>query len=692
MRKILIRISIVILVMAVVFSGILAFGLSYMKKHIDYSMDEELFLHAKKDQTIYYYALNKQGKLTEVYKSSGIAKKEWTDFLDAGKYIKLGFIAMEDRDFYEHNGVNYKRTFLAMLNQVFKFKASFGASTITQQVIKNISGDNDISISRKINEIFRAFNLEKNHSKDDIFELYLNIIPMSGNIYGVGAAAEIYFGREPDELSLAEAATLVGITNAPSKYNPYLYPKECIEKRNKVLYAMHECEYISDEEYEEGIRTPLILKSGMGNFGVSSWFIETANDEIFTDVELSYGLSRGAARILLNGARVVLTMDPEIQTIMEEYFENTDNLSPKYNDGLKYSMVVSDPYSGNLLGIIGNGGKKNSERLFNYATSPVTPGSVLKPLALYAPLIDNGVISYSSMFDDAPLEYIGEGENRIPYPKNAPDVYEGMIDVSYALKKSKNTVAVHLYNILGMDQTFSHLKEKYNFNTLVDKKVTADGRTLTDKGTSPLALGQLTDGISLRKLTEAYGVFPNDGALCEGKSYLAVYDTTGKVIIKKDTKEKGLYTKEGARIMTALLSEVVKDGTARQIKLKELVDVAGKTGTSGNDLDRLFVGYTPYYVAGIWSGFSMGGRPVGANSPNHIRIWDEVMQEIHKRKVFCGYDEDIKGFKTDGLIYVPYCKKSGLIPHEGCELDEDGEILYGYFTEETLPIKECDYH
>ena len=692
MKKIILRTTVIVAVLALLGSFFTGIGLLYAKKNIDYHSDEELFKKAKEDQTVYYYAYNKNGDLEEVYKSSKNSMREWTDLEDVGENLKQGFLAMEDRKFYEHRGVNYKRTFAAIINHIFKLRNSFGASTITQQVVKNISGDNEASVGRKIKEMLRAFNLERNHSKDDIFELYLNIIPMSGNIYGVGAASEIYFNKAPSELSLAEAATLVGITNAPTKYNPYTYPEECTEKRNRVLYAMLDVQVISEAEYNNAIKEPLNLCYNKGNFGISSWFVETANEDIFNDISNKYGLSRAAARLMLNGARVILTMNTNIQKVLQEYFGDTSNLSEKFKDGLNYSMVISDPYSGDLLGIIGNGGEKKGNLLFNYATSPVTPGSVLKPLALYAPLIEDGTISWSTMLDDSPVSYDGTDDENTGYPKNTPDVYEGMIDINDALKKSKNTVAVRLYNILGVERIFKHLRYDYGFNTLVEKEVSVSGGTISDMNISPLALGQLSYGVSLRKLTEAYNAFPNQGILCEGRTYSAVYNKDGSAIIIKEVKKQRIYSEETAQIMNQLLSGVVADGTARQIMLKESVDTAGKTGTSGNDRDRLFVGYTPYYTAGIWCGYGKANTQVGHNSPSHIKIWDEVMKKVHEELVFTDYSETLRYFNTDKLIIAPYCSKSGLIPSEWCELDDEANLKLGYFDYKNAPKSECDYH
>lgn len=686
MKKILKFTAIFITVLAILLSGFLGVAIAYARKNIDFALDRELFEKAKQDQTVYYYARGTHGELVEVYKSTRETVREWVSFDEVSSNLKLAFLAMEDREFYEHKGVNFKRTVAALINHIFKQRPSFGASTITQQVIKNISGDNEASVTRKLKEIFRAMSLESKYSKDDIFELYMNIVPMTGNIYGVSAAAEIYFGKKASALSLEEAATIVGITNAPAKYNPYTKPQECTDKRNRVLYAMQSVGYITSDEYARAIDAPLQLSNGTGNYGVSSWFIETANEEIMKDICDCYSLSKGAARLMMNGARVILTMNPDVQKILDEYFADTDNLSAKFKEGLNYSMVISDPFSGDLLGIIGNGGKKQGNRLFNYATANITPGSVIKPLSLYAPLIEDGAITWSTMIEDAPTEYIPSSDGEIPYPKNTPDIYEGFIDINDALKKSKNTVAIRLYNMLGANRIFDHLYYGFGFDTLVREG------SISDMSSAPLALGQLSYGVSLRRLTEAYNVFPSEGIFSRGRSYIGVYDQNGECVIDKNVRRERIYSRDTAQVMNQLLSDVVSDGTARQIRLKELVDVAGKTGTSGNDRDRLFVGFTPYFTAGIWCGFGNLDRSVGHNTPGHLQIWDEVMGRIHEKLVFRAYTEELDVFRTDKIVAAPYCSKSGLGVTYECELDDTSSIKLGYFKVGNLPKEECDYH
>ena len=391
------------------------------------------------------------------------------------------------------------------------------------------------------------------------------------------------------------------------------------------------------------------------------------------------------------GYSVYTTMDFEVQNILDDYFLNTSNFSDKINDGLNYAMVVTDSTSGDLVGIVGRVGEKSGNRLLSHASVSHIPGSVLKPLALYAPLIDRGVINYATVFDDVPLSFSEtDGEIR-EYPKNSPMVYDGLVTVSEALTRSKNTVAMRLSSILGNKNIFNFLKDEIGFSTLVESEVTSEGKRLTDIASSPMALGQLTHGIPLTALTEAYSVFPSYGNKMKMRSYLYVDDYKGERVLTNEPRKTRIFKESTAKIMNMMLKNVVTDGTAKSITLKEFFDVAGKTGTSGGNKDKLFIGYTPYYTAGVWCGFETGGMSLLGISPTATEVFDRVMTEIHERVV--DPSEDIRSFSTDGLLYLPYCKDSGEIYTEICKLDPRGSrIEYGYFSPDNIPTGECKTH
>ncbi|MBR2466477.1 MAG: transglycosylase domain-containing protein [Clostridia bacterium] len=665
----------------------------FINARMDYEGDEELFDAAKSTSVTHFYA---NSAISGAYApiemevtAFGAEKKVWYSADEVSDYLKKGFVAVEDREFYTHPGVNFRRTAGALYNYIFKKGERYGASTITQQVVKNISGDNEISASRKLYEIFRALRIEKNHTKDEILELYMNVVPMSENIAGVGFAADRYFGKEPSELTLAEAATIVGITNSPVRYDPRVNSAQCIERRNTVLRAMLDMEYITNEEFSSAKGEPLVLTERESGDGYSSWFLETVMSELTADIAKKYDLSEAAARLKLirGGYNIYTTENPYVQSALEEIFEDADALPKEVGNGLDFAMCVCDSKSGCLLGIIGSCGEKRGNRLYNQAEAPHPPGSALKPLALYAPLLNEKKINWASVFDDVPVEFNKKGEEYVPFPRNSPAVYDGIITLKDALRQSKNTVAVRLFGMLGARKIFDSLKNDFGFDTLAERAEGYSGGTVSDLGVSPLALGQLSFGVSLRKLTEAYTVFPSEGTYTEGRSYLLVTDKNGAEVIKNPAVSKRVFAPSCARIMNQLLMNVVTDGTARAVSLKDRVDTAGKTGTTSASRDKLFVGYTPYFTAGIWCGYPTKNESVAGITPSHLEIWDSVMTRVHDL-VDCE-----EHFSLSGLVERSYCKDSGAVPDAVCSLDLRGDrIAKGYFTPDNAPSEPCTRH
>ena len=684
----------VILVITLVAAAVAIFIL----KNINFEADEALFDSADEWSSTVLYASEGRGtgELDSMYipteiNLSGALKKVYYPSREISDYLKNGFVAVEDRRFYSHGGVDIKRTFKALINYVFRSEKLFGASTITQQVIKNISGDNDVTVTRKLAEIIRALNIEREYSKDEILEVYLNVIPMSENMYGVGAASRGYFGKEPSALSAAEAATLIGITNAPTAYNPYSNPEACVKKRNSVLSVMYSEGVIDEAEYNEAVSSPLSVKPREELRVVDSWFAETVLESVSHDLAKKYDISESAARMMLSrgGYSIYTTMDIGVQTALEEYFENTENFPDEIASGLGYAMAVTDSKTGNLVGIIGNAGKKGANRLLNHALMPHTPGSTLKPLALYAPLLESKKINWATVFDDVPTDFIKSDDGYTEYPHNSPNVYQGLITVKDALRLSKNTIAVRLCKMIGEREVYNKLRDNYGFDTLVEREV-RDGGTFTDIATAPMALGQLTNGVSIYKLTEAFTAFAAGGVHRAARCYLAVLDHKGERVLENEKVEKRIYSENTAAIMNKMLMGVTESGTARGMTLPTLVDTAGKTGTSGGSLDKMFVGYTPYYTAGIWCGYPTGNKSVSGLSKSHLKIWDEVMLKVHERLDLTGGGEH---FSEAGLIKRAYCMDSGKIFSDNCIYDPRGSREeYGYFTLDNMPTGLCDRH
>lgn len=665
----------------------------YYKENVNVEYDEKLFSDEVGASSTFFYAnrsYNSDEYIPIRIDVKGTQKKIYYKLDEISKYLIDGFVAVEDRGFYEHSGVDLKRTILAAAKYLSGDKATFGASTITQQLVKNISGDSEVTLRRKATEILRAYSIEKNHTKSEIMEVYLNVIPMGNGIFGVGAASEFYFGKLPSELTPAEAATLIGITNAPSAYDPYTKSEKCLQKRNRILNVMYSEGVISHEELSEYLSLPLMITFEEDDM-VDSWYMETVLADVSRDYAKKMKISESLARILIlsGGFSIYSTLDMRVQGIMETVFADFDYLPDEVKSGLNYSMVVMEAKSGNILGIIGGSGKKCANRVLNYATTNITPASVLKPIALYAPLIDSGGINWASVFDDSPVEFYKSGDAYNAYPKNSPDRYDGLLTVKDAIRYSKNTIAVRLCKLRGIDNVYKTLTEDYGFDTLVDNVASENGTIMTDKAIAPLALGQLTNGISLRSLTEAYSVFPNYGNKIDSRTYLYVVDKEGKMVLENNAKEKRVFSETTGKIMNQLLLEVVNNGTAKSIMLGKRIAVAGKTGTSGGSRDKVFIGYTPSIVAGIWCGYN-DKKGISNVVPTHLQIWDRVMSEIERE---CGFDTN-KVFNTDGLIYAPYCMDSGKKYSRNCLYDPRGcRMDYGYFAPgDASFLSECDTH
>lgn len=670
----------------------------FAKVGINYEADEMMVEKSLRWEPTKFYARSSafyddsRGDDFVLIEREGGFKKEYYPLDDISPYLLEGFVAVEDHRFYEHRGVDLKRTVKAAINYIFGGERLFGASTITQQLIKNVSGDNEVTLSRKLAEILRAVHLERLYSKDEILEVYLNIIPMGENIYGVGMAAREYFGKNPSELAPEEAATLIGITNAPTAYNPYSNSEKCLNKRNSVLAVMRDRGVITEKEYEEASGKPLsVNEKSSGGRTFDSWYIETVIDDVSRDLAKKYSMSISSARLLLErgGYSVYTNMDRELQDKLEGYFADLSNFPEEIKVGLNYAMAVTDSVSGKLLGIIGRVGEKKGNRLLNHALAPHTPASTLKPLALYAPMIDEGIINSATVFDDTPISYVGNRSEGGGYPRNSPDVYQGLITVKDAIALSKNTVAVKLCKKYGAKRAFDGLKIRFGFDTLVENQVRGNQK-YTDAALSPMAMGQLTDGVSLRELTSAFGSFPSNGIYNEAYSYSKVVDMDGAVILENDNAGRRVFSRETAEVMNTLLEGVVEYGTAKHITLKEIVDCAGKTGTSSGNKDKLFVGYTPYLAAGIWCGYDRSDRGVYSLSKTHLEIWDEVMHILHERALSGEYTRE---FSRDGLVNCAFCKDSGKLCDTACDFDPRGNrVDYAYFTQNNKPDGKCQRH
>lgn len=639
-------------------------------------IDENILSSIQRDEitTLYYYENGDatSPKILTQSLSSSSSKYKYTPISKIPRDMINAFIAIEDKRFYQHNGVDFLRSAKAVFNYAFKHSSSFGASTITQQTVKNITGQSQRTPQRKINEIFQALNLEKNHSKDEILEIYLNIINLSNGCTGVGAASEYYFSKEPHELLLHEIATIAAITNNPSLYDPIKHPENTQKRRDTVLLCMLEQGYITEDEYKCAKEQPLTLNIKADDSSTKiSWFTETVISDLVCDfMSLGYSRKYAYSQIFHGGLKIYTTVDPEIQNILETYYESLDKRLKTNKSAPQSSMIITDPYNGDILGIVGAVGKKRGELVQNYATDTRRPpGSAIKPISIYAPLIDRGEIIWSTIVEDSPVSSVSGKD----WPQNANRRYSGNIDISEAIASSTNTVAVKMLYKLGEKESLLFLKDKLYIKSLVEPSKNSPG----DANAVSLALGQTLNGITLRELVSAYGIFA-EGNMSRSRSYYKVTDSSGNIIFDNRQNQINVIRQESASIMTKLLEKVVGSGTARgKISLCDRVSVAGKTGTTQNNCDRLFVGYTPSLLGGVWCGYDYP-EPISQSLGNpSIKIWDEVMSEIYKTDRYKNAPSEFS--YSSNIQKQTYNKKTGAYASWG---DNAEDLAEGWFIKE----------
>ena len=557
----------------------------------------------------------------------------WVDLDATPKNLQNAFIAIEDERFPIHNGVDIKRTLKATLTYFLDKltgkggQASLGGSTITQQLIKNITGDDEQTISRKISEISKAIDLEKKLSKDQILELYLNCIFLSQNCHGVQTAANLYFDKDVSQLNLAECASIASITQNPALYDPFINPDKNKEKQELVLAKMLSLGYITQEEYDEAVNYLLTFSKDTAATKkeeiITSYYVDqVVRDAISRLQEKGYSESLATKMVYSGGLKIYCAYDPEIQSIVEEYYYNTNNFP---DSSAQSSIVIIDPSDGRVVAMAGGIGEKEASFTLNRAAqSPRQPGSTIKPLAVYAPALDNGTINTSTRVMDKRKSYDGW------VPRNYSYTYSNSeVGLDYALQQSLNTVPVEIMSDMGIQTSFDFMTQKLGFTTLVEAEE-INGEIYTDLGYAQLALGGLTHGATNIEMTAAYCIFPNQGVYNKPYTFTEIKNESGETILTgrdSDTTWEAIKP-ETAAIMNRYLNSVVTSGTGRGAALSDGTFTAGKTGTTSENFDRWFIGYSPYYVASVWYGYDTPASIEMSSNPC-IPVWKNVMDKVH---------------------------------------------------------------
>lgn len=688
------------------------------------------------------------------------------------KYVQQAFIAIEDERFYEHNGIDIQGILRAGVKFVTSgFRTTQGASTITQQLLKNnvfdFMSEEGIAdkVERKIQEQYLAVKLEETMSKDEILQAYLNTINLGQNTLGIQAASERYFGKNVEELTLAEAAVLAGITKSPEGYNPIKNQTENAKRQKLVLGNMLEQNMISQEEYEAALAEDVYSKiknvneNVQSNLKVNSYFTDAVVKSVLSDLKELKGYSDTQAYNMLygGGLKIHTTLDPQIQQIMDEEIANPDNFPGNYKIGLEYAMttvkpdgtttnyskqmmqkyfrektgkksydllfnseeeaqaaideyeatvieegdtvyrnidmtiqpqiamVVMDQYTGEIKGIIGGRGEKTANLTLNRTTDAIRqPGSTFKMVAVYAPAFDAAGMTLATTQYDGPYLYEEGSDHRLV--KNVVNTYKGWTSLRYGIEQSTNILAVKTYTENGSALGLTYL-DKFGFST-IQKEPDENGRN--DYGPA-VALGGLTNGVSDVELTAAYAAFANKGVYQEPIFYTKIEDMEGNVIIDK-TKSRETHeavSEETAWLLTQAMKDVVTKGTGKAVNFGGMT-IAGKTGTTTDDKDVWFAGYTPYYTAGVWAGYDEPTKLAKNEKGYHKQLWKAVMSRIHKELGLENKDFE----KPDGIVTAQVCSESGKLAVPGlCDCDPRGNmVVTEYFAKGTVPTESCNIH
>ena len=635
-----------------------------------------------------YYTDKSTGAQVEMLTLHGEENRIWVEYNDIPENLINATIAIEDQRFRTHNGVDWKRTAYGIFS-MFTGRDIQGGSTITQQLIKNLTQKDEVTVKRKVLEIFTALEFEKTHSKDDILEWYLNYIYLGEGCNGVYTAALNYFGKELDELTLAECASLIAITNNPSMYNPYRYPENNLYRRNLCLDLMEEQGMISEEERDAAKAEPLNLQRAEGTERVQeiyTWYEDQVINDVIDGLMEQYGLTEQAATnmIYYGGLRIETCFDPDVQAYVDAVYQDRSVLELDSASGqeIQSAITVIDNSTGYVVALAGGIGEKDSSRLFNRATDTIRPpGSSIKPLGVYAPALDLNLITPATVFDDTPIDLNGSA-----WPKNSYNYFKGLTTVYEAVEDSVNTIAVKvLRDLVTPAVSYEYMTQHFGITSLVESEE-RNGTIHSDIDLAPLALGGLTDGVSTYEMAAAYATFANNGIYREPTTYLRVIDSDDTVLLDNSSYVgEPVLQEDTVFYINTMLKNVIKAGTGHDANFSGMT-IAGKTGTTTSNNDKWFVGYSPYYTAAVWVGYDQQER-IPSGSYLGAQMWKKVMQPLHE-----GLEN--KDFQQpSNLVTQYYCKDSGMLPTEWCTVDARGSrVTSGVFVSGDQPTGYCTVH
>lgn len=678
------------------------------------------------EQNSYLYYVDANGQIQEYQKVFAETSSSWVNYEDIPKNLINAAVAIEDHRFYEHQGVDWVTTVKATARMFFG-DSSVGGSSITQQLIKNLlltedESADDVTVQRKVLEIFRAIQMEKSYDKEEIMELYLNFIYMGQGCRGVRSAAATYFGKELETLTLAECASLIGITNNPSLFDPYsddvfTYKGEEMNgmQRNRyrqklVLGAMLEYEMITQEEYDEAIAQEIVLKNGIddkdrlakcpnpecgykntvANFtptetayycpvcntetavgksasqSTYSWFTDTVLEDVAKLLAEQNGMTWNSAtksllmqQIQRGGYHIYTTLDMDVQNQVDAIYTDLSQIpKPRSGQQMQSAIVMIDNETGDIVAMAGGVGKKEGFDDWNRATdAQLQSGSSIKPLSVYAPAFELGTVSPVTVIKDLPNNY-----NNGAYPLNDSRRYDYARTIYSGVVSSVNAVAANTLEKIGINYAFEFAKDKFGLSTLVENYTNSVGKTFSDIGMGPLALGAQTWGVTVRDMASAFATFANDGDYREGRTFTKVYDSEGNLVLDNTQTKVELLSDKTVDYMNYCLIGGVNGGTGTAAKISGIT-TAGKTGTTGDNKDKWFCGFTGYYTAAIWCGFDTPEAISGISQNPSAQLFKKVMTPLHSGK------SDVALYDSDKMYSVSVCLSCGKRATEACKND-----------------------
>lgn len=636
-----------------------------------FALSKEDLLLANANTTVY----DKDGNV--ICELSGSENREVISIQDMSKYLPEAFVSIEDERFYQHNGVDWKRTIAAATKYLtHNGNSSFGGSSITQQLVKNITDEKENSgiagVERKIKEMSRAYQVEKMISKDQILELYLNVIPLGadgGDICGVEIASTYYFNKSASDLSVEECAFLAGINNAPNTYNPFknsgdAEKQAAVDKKIKtrtetVLLKMKDLGYINGDEYKtayDNVENGLKFSKGqLPGSNIKSYFVQASVNQVIDDLVENkvYSEEYAKSRVFGGGYKIYTTESTKVQANLETVYRSDKYIltSSKTSGHSQSAMVVIDHTTGQVVGCMGGLGSDVDATGINRAVSSMRqPGSSIKSIGVYACGIEKGIITAGTVYDNSATTFGGG------YSPKTTSEKAGLCTVRDALEVSSNVVACKIMSEIGPDNAIDFMR-KCGINTLVKA---SENKKKNDSNLA-IALGGLTNGVTPLEMASAYAMIANNGVYISPTFYTKVEDSAGNIIMETKQTTQRVMSENNAYVMKNLLEQPVigSEGTARGCKINGM-EVSAKTGTTNSNVDRWLCGFTPYYTAATWYGYDDGKTPINGSENFSGKLWTDVMTAIHK---------DLKSesfIRPSGVVDVQICRKSGCKASSSC--------------------------